>query len=74
MFTYWLTIQNVFPQNKLAMNELNFFPVVYRYELGKNDAHAVEKEMERLFAMGYRWGHLYTQCVLQTLLESIRRG
>ncbi|CAL8095283.1 unnamed protein product [Orchesella dallaii] len=47
---------------------------LYRYDLSKSDAHLVEKEMERLFAMGYRWGHLYTQCVLQTLLESIRRG
>jgi len=47
---------------------------LYRYDLSKSDAHAVEREMERLFAMGYRWGHLYTQCELQTLLESIRRG
>lgn len=52
----------------------NIITVMYRYDLSKGDAHAVEREMEKLFALGYRWGHVYTQCVLQTLLESIRRG
>ncbi|XP_076046373.1 tyrosine phosphatase IA-2 isoform X2 [Oratosquilla oratoria] len=28
--------------------------------------------MERLFKLGYRWSHAYTQCVLQSLLDSIR--
>lgn len=44
-----------------------------RYNLGSEDLRLLEREMQRLFQLGYRWSHTYTQCVLQTLLRSIRR-
>jgi len=47
---------------------------MFRYDLSKSDMRLVEKEMEHLFSLGYRWGHLYTQCILQNLLETLRLG
>ncbi|KAJ9590451.1 hypothetical protein L9F63_016538, partial [Diploptera punctata] len=44
----------------------------YRYDLNRRALHALEREMQRLFALGYRWSHTYTQCVLQGLLHAIR--
>ncbi|XP_047490918.1 uncharacterized protein LOC125040410 [Penaeus chinensis] len=41
------------------------------YDLGSEDLRLLEQEMQRLFMLGYRWSHTYTQCVLQTLLHSI---
>ncbi|XP_069677518.1 receptor-type tyrosine-protein phosphatase N2 isoform X2 [Periplaneta americana] len=46
----------------------------YRYDLDRHALHALEREMQRLFALGYRWSHTYTQCVLQGLLHAIRYG
>lgn len=45
-----------------------------RYDLSKGDMHVLQKQMERLFALGYRWGSPYTQCLLQNLLDTIRYG
>ncbi|XP_050691832.1 uncharacterized protein LOC126983235 isoform X2 [Eriocheir sinensis] len=45
---------------------------LYRYELGSEELRILEQEMQRLFLLGYRWSHTYTQCVLQTLLKSFR--
>ncbi|XP_021948185.1 uncharacterized protein LOC110845934 isoform X2 [Folsomia candida] len=47
---------------------------LYRYDLSKGDMHVLQKQMERLFALGYRWGSPYTQCLLQNLLDTIRYG
>ncbi|XP_071546206.1 uncharacterized protein IA-2 isoform X3 [Panulirus ornatus] len=46
---------------------------LHKYDLGSEDLRLLEREMQRLFLLGYRWSHTYTQCVLQTLLHSIRR-
>jgi len=51
---------------------LRCFPC--RFDLKRHALHALEREMQRLFALGYRWSHTYTQCVLQGLLHSIRYG
>jgi len=45
---------------------------LHRYELGTEELHLLEQEMQRLFLLGYRWSHTYTQCVLQALLDTIR--
>ncbi|CAL4065889.1 unnamed protein product, partial [Meganyctiphanes norvegica] len=45
---------------------------LHRYELGTQELHLLEQEMQRLFLLGYRWSHTYTQCVLQALLTTIR--
>jgi len=42
--------------------------------MSKSDFQMLEKELERLFAQGYHWGHAYTQCVLQSYLDAIRYG
>lgn len=39
-------------------------------ELG--DAKLLESELERLWAQGYRWRHVYSQCVVRSALASIR--
>lgn len=46
----------------------------YRYDLGREELRTLEREMERLFVLGYRWTHRYTQCVIQLILLSIREG
>lgn len=46
---------------------------LHRYELGSDELRLLEQEMQRLFLLGYRWSHTYTQCVLQELLHAIRR-
>ncbi|KAL7638394.1 UNVERIFIED_CONTAM: hypothetical protein RMT77_010964 [Armadillidium vulgare] len=43
-----------------------------RYNFGPEELHTLEREMQRLFLLGYRWSHTYTQCVLQSVLKSIR--
>ncbi|MPC36142.1 hypothetical protein E2C01_029592 [Portunus trituberculatus] len=48
--------------------------VVDKYVLGSEELRVLEQEMQRLFMLGYRWSHTYTQCVLQTLLRSFRDG
>ena len=45
-----------------------------RYDLKREALHSLEREMQRLIALGYRWSHTYTQCVLQALLRAIRYG
>ncbi|XP_045119027.1 uncharacterized protein LOC123508987 [Portunus trituberculatus] len=47
---------------------------LYKYVLGSEELRVLEQEMQRLFMLGYRWSHTYTQCVLQTLLRSFRDG
>jgi len=47
---------------------------LYRHDLNREDTHALEREMERLYGLGYRWSHTYTQCILQNMLDAIRRG
>ncbi|XP_063840940.1 uncharacterized protein LOC135089324 isoform X2 [Scylla paramamosain] len=47
---------------------------LYKYALGSEELRVLEQEMQRLFLLGYRWSHTYTQCVLQTLLRSFRDG
>ncbi|XP_064112708.1 uncharacterized protein LOC135219684 [Macrobrachium nipponense] len=45
---------------------------LHRYDLGSDELRLLEQEMQRLFLLGYRWSHIYTQCVLQELLHAIR--
>ncbi|XP_018319083.1 receptor-type tyrosine-protein phosphatase-like N [Agrilus planipennis] len=46
----------------------------YRYDLEKSDLHSLSTELRRLFALGYRWSHAYTQCRLQAMLFAIQNG
>ncbi|XP_050310499.1 receptor-type tyrosine-protein phosphatase-like N [Anthonomus grandis grandis] len=45
---------------------------LYRYSLSEDSLHDLSKELRRLFALGYRWGHSYTQCRLQEMLYSLK--
>ncbi|GJQ80345.1 hypothetical protein Trydic_g12218 [Trypoxylus dichotomus] len=45
---------------------------VYRYTLTKETVHQLSQELKRLFALGYRWSHAYTQCRLQAMLYATR--
>ncbi|XP_066155636.1 receptor-type tyrosine-protein phosphatase N2 [Euwallacea fornicatus] len=45
---------------------------IYRYSLSEQELHDLSKELRRLFALGYRWGHSYTQCRLQGMLYALR--
>ncbi|KAG8240361.1 hypothetical protein J437_LFUL002502, partial [Ladona fulva] len=44
----------------------------YRHDLNRKALHGLEREMKRLFSLGYRWSHAYTQCTLQALLQSYK--
>lgn len=45
---------------------------LYQYTLDKDTLHDLSQELRRLFAMGYRWSHTYTQCRLQAMLYSAK--
>nr|CAD7262758.1 unnamed protein product [Timema shepardi] len=45
---------------------------MFGHDLDSKALQSLEREMQRLFALGYRWSHIYTQCVLQAMLESFR--
>ncbi|XP_017769765.1 PREDICTED: receptor-type tyrosine-protein phosphatase N2 isoform X2 [Nicrophorus vespilloides] len=40
----------------------------FRFDLDKEALHDLSHELKRLFALGYRWSHSYTQCRLQGML------
>nr|XP_022917943.1 receptor-type tyrosine-protein phosphatase N2 isoform X2 [Onthophagus taurus] len=45
---------------------------LFRHDLTKETLHKLSTELKRLFALGYRWSHTYTQCRLQGMLYSIQ--
>ncbi|XP_055937784.1 receptor-type tyrosine-protein phosphatase N2-like [Argiope bruennichi] len=45
---------------------------LFRHLLGPETIQLLESELSRLFAGGYRWGHDYSQCVVQNILYSSR--
>lgn len=45
---------------------------LWRPMLELGDAKLLESELERLWAQGYRWRHVYSQCVVRSALASIR--
>ncbi|XP_074036254.1 tyrosine phosphatase IA-2 isoform X1 [Leptinotarsa decemlineata] len=45
---------------------------LYRYNLEREDLHELSSELSRLFALGYRWSHGYTQCRLQAMLYAFK--
>ncbi|CAN7996556.1 unnamed protein product, partial [Ixodes hexagonus] len=45
---------------------------LWRPMLDLGDAKLLESELERLWAQGYRWRHVYSQCVVRSALASIR--
>ncbi|KAF4519005.1 hypothetical protein B566_EDAN009768, partial [Ephemera danica] len=47
---------------------------LYRRELGPAELQALEGQMTRLFADGFRWSHAYTQCVMQASLRAVQLG
>ncbi|KAH1000427.1 hypothetical protein HUJ04_000336 [Dendroctonus ponderosae] len=47
---------------------------LYRFSLSKQELHDLSKELRRLFALGYRWGHAYTQCRLKGMLYALKTG
>lgn len=53
-------------------SEVHVLASNFRYELTKDDLHTLSKELKRLFALGYRWSHAYTQCRLQGILFAIK--
>uniref|UniRef100_A0A1B6DJL1 Receptor-type tyrosine-protein phosphatase N2 n=1 Tax=Clastoptera arizonana TaxID=38151 RepID=A0A1B6DJL1_9HEMI len=44
----------------------------FKYDLTKHELQVLEKEMTRLFALGFHWSNSYTQCILQALLYSMK--
>lgn len=46
--------------------------VCYRHELSPDELQELEREMERLLNLGYRWSHGYTQCLLQAMLYAYK--
>lgn len=47
---------------------------LFRFNLDRATLHTFEREMSRLFALGYRWSHAYTQCELQAMLYSAKHS
>jgi len=47
-------------------------PEKYQYTFDKRSLGLLSRELRRLFTSGYRWNHVYTQCVVKNLLASIR--
>lgn len=47
---------------------------LFRFGLQQDSLHDLSKELRRLFALGYRWGHSYTQCRLQGMLYTLKHG
>lgn len=45
---------------------------LYRFDLKREELHELKRELQRLFALGYRWSHGYTQCRLQAMLYAIK--
>ncbi|CAG9860461.1 unnamed protein product [Phyllotreta striolata] len=45
---------------------------LYRFFLGRESLHELNSELRKLFALGYRWNHGYTQCRLQAILYAIK--
>uniref|UniRef100_A0A1B6GL34 Protein-tyrosine-phosphatase n=3 Tax=Proconiini TaxID=565685 RepID=A0A1B6GL34_9HEMI len=45
---------------------------LYRHELSPDELQELEREMERLLNLGYRWSHSYTQCLLQAMLYAYK--
>ncbi|XP_057655924.1 receptor-type tyrosine-protein phosphatase N2 [Diorhabda carinulata] len=45
---------------------------LFRYNLERESLHELSAELRRLFALGYRWSHGYTQCRLQAMLYSFK--
>lgn len=45
---------------------------LYRFNLEREELHELSAELRRLFALGYRWSHGYTQCRLQALLYATK--
>ncbi|CAG9817322.1 unnamed protein product [Phaedon cochleariae] len=45
---------------------------LYRFDLERQSLHELSAELRRLFALGYRWSHGYTQCRLQTMLYAVK--
>ena len=44
----------------------------YEYQIGSDFLRLLKKELENLIKNGYRWSHVYTQCVIKSLLFSYR--
>lgn len=45
---------------------------LFRYNLERESLHELSAELRRLFALGYRWSHGYTQCRLQAMLYAFK--
>ncbi|GBP42860.1 Receptor-type tyrosine-protein phosphatase-like ida-1 [Eumeta japonica] len=45
---------------------------LYQYNMNDEQLKWFEVELQRLVSRGYRWGHAYTQCVLQAMLYTLR--
>ncbi|KAJ8957783.1 hypothetical protein NQ314_006496, partial [Rhamnusium bicolor] len=43
-----------------------------RYNMEREGLHELSAELRRLFALGYRWSHGYTQCRLQAMLYAFK--
>ncbi|KAL3221801.1 hypothetical protein MRX96_029117 [Rhipicephalus microplus] len=47
---------------------------LWRPDLDVSGAKLLESELERLWEQGYRWRHVYSQCVVRSALSAIRHG
>ncbi|KAK9889816.1 hypothetical protein WA026_007186 [Henosepilachna vigintioctopunctata] len=45
---------------------------IFRFDLKREELHELKRELQRLFALGYRWSHGYTQCRLQAMLYAMK--
>ncbi|CAG9760558.1 unnamed protein product [Ceutorhynchus assimilis] len=78
LFSERICLENEWCHDDLAFGQClpteGFFDVesLYRYNLPEDSLHDISKELRRLFALGYRWGHSYTQCRLQEMLFALK--
>lgn len=49
-----------------------FIYSVVRFDLERESLRELSSELRRLYTLGYRWSHGYTQCRLQAMLYAFR--
>ncbi|KAK7584005.1 hypothetical protein V9T40_004968 [Parthenolecanium corni] len=47
---------------------------LYRYTFKYDDLEKLKEQLEELRELGYAWKHSYTQCIIQTQLNSVKFG
>lgn len=70
MLKFWILFHPTLAETLTLFLTNNSF--LFRYTLERETLHELSHELRRLFTLGYRWSHAYTQCRLQAMLYSER--